>query len=567
MMKTLHQFDQRATNRDGSALIVVLVVIVMLSLGAYTFSELMITEYQAADTYGRQVRAQLWAESGVEYVTTLLTPDGGGFDNNLYDNAGLFHLAMDSDGGFAIVAPLENYNSTAATGQTTSSGLRFGLVDECAKLNVNVLAKFDPESGFGRDLLLGLPNMTEDVADAILDWIDEDDEPREFGAESDSYTLVIPRNGPINSLEELLLVVGVDPFLMYGEDGNRNGVLDPNEDDADQSLPYDNADGVLDLGWSAHLTVSSKEGNFRHAYDRFGEERLNVNEPLLTDLYDLLEEEYGTDIATFITAYRLKGPASASTLEGELDDLVMEAVVPDENPLIGFGDSESTGDLATDQALADAAEGVADALFSGDGGAVTRGGMDLSEGASTEIKSLFELIDAEVVVEIEGQETTLNSPWTSDPGLLQESLPELMDSLTVTTQSEIIGRLNINQARPEVLMGIPGIPADLPGLIVATRERLANDSSQLATSGWLLTQGLVDLEMMRMLDGFITTRGDVMSMQVIGYADRGGPVTRIEAVVDATQEIPQVISQRVLTELGPGYRRDQLPAFGQDASP
>ena len=25
--------------------------------------------------------------------------------------------------------------------------------------------------------------MTEDVADAILDWIDEDDEPRELGAE------------------------------------------------------------------------------------------------------------------------------------------------------------------------------------------------------------------------------------------------------------------------------------------------------------------------------------------------------------------------------------------------
>ena len=36
-------------------------------------------------------------------------------------------------------------------------------------------------------MLMGLPGMTDDMADAILDWIDADDTPREQGAESDFY--------------------------------------------------------------------------------------------------------------------------------------------------------------------------------------------------------------------------------------------------------------------------------------------------------------------------------------------------------------------------------------------
>ena len=571
--------------RTGSALIMVLVVIVMLTLGAYTFSELMITEYAASSTYGELVQSEAWAESGVEYVTTLLTPDGGGFDNDLYDNPELFQLALSETGGFAIVATREDTTSNSSGSQATNSGLRMGLTDECAKLNINVLALFNPEQGVGRDLLMGLPNMTEEVADAMLDWIDADDEPREYGAEAESYTQVVPRNGPIDNLQELLLVYGLDPQLMYGEDGNRNGILDPNENDADLSLPFDNEDGVLDLGWAAFLTTTSLEGNFRHSYDLFGEDRIFLNEPLLTDLYDTLEEEYGEETAQFVTAYRLAGPkqeggetqgpgapGSGAPGSGGPDGGDPETAgedtetetAPQENPLNGFeSEATTTGDAATDEALQKAAENVAGALFSGDDDPVTRGGMDLSPGASTDIRSIFDLIDAEVEVEIDGRPTTLVSPWTSDPGLLQEQLPLLMDALTVTDQTQIKGRLNINQARPEVLLGIPDIPPDLPDLIVATRANLAGDVTQLSTSGWLLIQGIVDLETMRLLDGFITTRGDVFSMQVIGYSDGPGPITRIEAVVDSSQDIPRVISQRPLSELGPGYRSDQLPPFGE----
>ncbi len=543
----------------------VLVVIIMLTLGAYTFSELMITEYQASETYSRQVQSQMWAESGVDYVTMLLTPDGGGFDGDLFDDPSLFHISMETGSGFSIVAPIEDDSDSGFSQQSSSDGLRFGLTDECAKLNVNVLANFNPLDDTGRNMLIELPYMTEDIADAILDWIDADDEQREYGAESESYSVVFPRNGPIDSLEELMLVYGIEPELMYGEDANRNGLLDPNEDDGDQSLPNDNGDGILDLGWSAYMTTYSVEANYRHAYDRFSEERINVNEPLLTDLYDTLLDEYDEDIAQFVTAYRLSGPVETLS-----DDLLEGAVGigGGENPLngVGSGNSSTTGDLETDEALEGAATAIASSLFSGDGGEITRGGMDLSVGSSTEIRSIYDLIDAEVEVEIDDTMTTLTSPWSSDPGELQATLPLLLDAMTVSSEDVIRGRININQARREVMLGIPNMPDGLPDSILAARARSGSSSStldQYSTTGWLLIQGLVDLETMRSIDGFLTTQGDVFRMQVIGHADRGGPVTRIEAVVDATQEIPRVIFQRTLTELGPGYRSNQLPPFSE----
>ena len=50
----------------------------------------------------------------------------------------------------------------------------------------------------------------------------------------------------------------------------------------------------------------------------------------------------------------------------------------------------------------------------------------------------------------------------------------------------------------------------------------------------------------------------------VGCFDRGGAVTRIEAVIAATQKPPTVIFRRDLTRLGPGYRIDQLVPAGNE---
>ena len=50
----------------------------------------------------------------------------------------------------------------------------------------------------------GVPGMTEELADGILDFIDADDEPRELGAESEYYAGQgrQAKNGPLDTIED-----------------------------------------------------------------------------------------------------------------------------------------------------------------------------------------------------------------------------------------------------------------------------------------------------------------------------------------------------------------------------
>src|SRR5262249_14263324 len=130
-------------------------------------------------------------------------------------------------GRYCIVAPnIDNGNI---------SGVRYGLENESAKLNINALAQFEKQKpGAGKTLLMALPGMDDATADAILDWLDTDETPRENGAESDYYSGLSPpyacKNGPIDTIEELLKVKGVTPQLLFGGDSNRNGMIDAAED-------------------------------------------------------------------------------------------------------------------------------------------------------------------------------------------------------------------------------------------------------------------------------------------------------------------------------------------------
>ena len=544
-----------APARRGSVLFVVLVVIVLLSLAAYTFSEVMVSEYQAVDMYGRDVQARLLADSGVEMAAAMLGNREESTAALVYHNPAAFSSMLIVDaatdrgrGRYSIVAPLE--------ADATAAQVRYGLIDESAKLNVNAILSFEPDNedlsreDLARDMLLPIPGMTEEIADCILDFIDDDDEPRLYGVESEYYQGLQPpyyaKNAPLETLDELLLVAGVTPELLYGEDANRNGLLDLNENDEDDSLPFDNGDGILDLGWFAYLTVYSRESNLRAD----GTPRIDLNQALLTELYDELEEEFGPDEAQFIVAYRMFG---ASNLEEEEEE-------SGGSPGVGRGGQGSTGDAMTDQQLQKAAQGVAKALVSGgEGGSVTKGGMDLSQGATTDINSIYDLIDAEVTGEVDGKEQTLKSPWTSDASSLSQNLPLLFEALSTTTEPYLEGRININQARAEVLAGIPEMTDEIVQRIIG--GALVDDSGQLdeglsedrATTGWLLIEGLVDLPTLRKLDPYITARGDVYRAQVLGHFDLGGPVARIEAVIDATAIPPKVISRRDMSALGPAF--------------
>ncbi|WP_437186828.1 hypothetical protein SH668x_000192 [Planctomicrobium sp. SH668] len=584
----------RFRKRRGSALLLVLITVAMLSLGAYTFSRLMVTEYRAASAAGRHRATLAWAESGVEYVAALFAPDGGSTSANLYHNQALFHVQLADNGGFSVVSTLPDEDESAT--------LRLGVMDESGKINLNAIAKLDPESNLARDVMLSVPYMTAELADTILDWIDEDEDAREYGAEADSDAIVPPRNGPIQALEELLLIPGVTPFLLYGEDANRNGVLNANENDGPLSFPSDNEDDLLDLGWQEYFTLTSKESNFQQLDGYLGEPRLDVNQDLLTELYDALEDRFGPEEALFITAMRLNGPydpdnplpasdsesgsgtgsgggqgggasgsgSSDSGSDGGNSDASVLLPSNDSsfqglwNPTMKTSNTNSTGNASTDRALLTLATNVASSLASEDG-AVTRGGMDISAGAKYTINSIYDLVGSQVSAKIDDVDTVLESPWQANAGDLLSDLPLLLDALTITKDEQIDGRININEARIEILRAIPGMPEGAAEKIVAARAgRLSGDtgsSDRFATAGWLVSDGIISIEEMRKLDRSVTARGGVIRIQVIGHSDQPGMTSRVEAVIDTTVAAPRVLFQRNLSDLGAGFSLNELPTF------
>lgn len=536
----------RLSERAGSTLLVVLVVVVMLSLGAYTFSELMIVEIEATNSYGRAIQSRELALSGIElaaaYVGDRSEVDGWNSYHNpsQFQNINLIPSEVPRVSGyFSVVAPVIS--------DAQSKTIRFGLSNESGKLNLNILAteednELDVEAITVVDRLMYIPNMTEEIASAILDWIDEDDDPRAYGAESDYYgTLESPyyaKNAPLESLDELLLVRDVTPELLYGEDTNRNGILDPNENDGDATLPLDNADGVLDAGWSAYLTVHSREINIRPD----GSEKINVNQTMLTELYDQLETELGPDEARFIVAYRVSGPLQTA------EDL-------DSGPTL----TTVGGNTSEQQALNELATGLAKAIFSEEGVTVTRGGMDLSAGAAFTINSIYDLVGSEVEIEIDGTKTTLTSPWPADAASMTTSLPILHDMLTTTKNQYIEGRIQISEARLETLLGIPEMDETLANAIVnsqmtATNGAPATEISQARqTTGWLVIEGLTTIEQLRKLAPYICSGGDVFRVQTLGYFGQSGQMTRMEAIIDGTFIPPRITYVRDLSNLGAGY--------------
>ncbi|MBC8350422.1 MAG: general secretion pathway protein GspK, partial [Planctomycetes bacterium] len=312
---------QSSKRRRGIVLVIVLVVVVVLSLAAYSFSDLMVSHHRVASVNGKQLQARMLVQSGVEAIKQYLATDeatrqeaGGHFNNPPYFQTAVVIPEQDPlyRGCFTIVAPYFDELGLSP------GGVRYGLEDESSRLNMNMLLIADTAvPNGGRTLLMSLPGMTEEVADAILDWIDEDDESREYGAEfSDYYSTLTPayepRNGPLQSVEELLLVAGVTPQLLFGADFNRNGMIDQHEQTMSTSLGMvDTTDltsndptGSGNRGLSAYLTLYSNERNASSE----GFPRINLNNEDLQALHDELSEIFSTEWANFIVAYRLYGP-------------------------------------------------------------------------------------------------------------------------------------------------------------------------------------------------------------------------------------------------------------------
>ena len=405
-------------------------------------------------------------------------------------------------GRFALLAPLVDEGELG--------GIRYGLENESTRLNINalLLAEVQQENG-GRQLLLGLPGMTEETADAILDWLDDDDEVREFGAELDYYSGVdppyAPRNGPPETVEELLLVRGVTPDLLFGRDINRNGMIDSHEQSAPVVVKTD-VPGAMDRGWSAYLTLHSQERNASPS----GQPRIYLNQDDMGQLHAELSSVFPREWANYIVAYRQNGPYSGNT---------------------------------TETAKADS------------------GDIDFSDEGRFTLTQVLDLVGSRTRVRFQGdqQATVLECPFPEELIAMGFYMPMLMDNATVNSSPTIPGRININQAPRVVLQGIPGLDEEMINQIISLRTpEVELERPNRRHETWLLIEAVVSLDEMRGLMPFITGGGDVYRTQTVGYFDGGGASARAEVIIDATSPLPAVVSWRDISHLGRGYALETL---------
>ncbi len=405
---------------------VVLVAIVLGAIQVYALRQSVDARRQVA-----RVRALWAARAGVEAQVAALTAAT---------------LSPDAQSPLTVQSDLE----AAASGELqlarydiqheVPTGRLPGPADAHAKININTATR--------EDLLL-LPDMDESIADAILDWIDSDDDTREFGAESGQYLGMrypyLPRNAPFRSIQELELVVGVRPEFVRGEDWNLNGVLDPNEDDGDASWPPDNADGKLDAGWSGWLTAESESGP---GWALSGQPRLDLTSANETDLQNRLGVD-ASQAQAILQAVQVNSELTLKDFIGtSLGDLAVGATGGASATLLS-GQS-AVADLTRDQLKA-----LLDEAWIGDPGApddpakVNTGKININTIDEDTLQYVSRLSTAQIdalIVERQSRQGGFASltDLLDVPSISQQTLAELYDVFDVRSNTFVVSSRGID---------------------------------------------------------------------------------------------------------------------------
>jgi general secretion pathway protein K len=216
--------DSAKRGKRGVVLVLAVFAVVLLTVLAVGITAAVRVELLASRASLDRMQSLFLAEAGVHEARAIL----------FYDD-------VTSDSLFDPWGPL--CDSPLDLPQRFGGGYyRARVQDACGRIDINrvdaaVLTRLTGDS---------------EVAAAILDWRDSGNFPEAGGAEQEYYAALpqpyLPRNGPLQTLGELLLVRGVTPDLFFG----------------DEQSP-----GLVDL-----LTVESVSLNT----DATGVRRISVNE-------------------------------------------------------------------------------------------------------------------------------------------------------------------------------------------------------------------------------------------------------------------------------------------------
>jgi general secretion pathway protein K len=206
-------------SKEGAALLVALWVLIILSLIVGSFAFEVQLEAMLVSFKRKKFRAEMMARSGIEYAGAILAQRSKAKELEIAD------MAEDRDGFMQAALHVNRGLSTSSTLKLGEGSFTVTLESAEAGRNVNLLTRAEWLE------ILEMANMPSTEWDAMIDcledWIDEGDLHKLDGAESDDpfyqergYPV---KNGPLDSVEELLMVKGWGEDILYGTEANEDG--------------------------------------------------------------------------------------------------------------------------------------------------------------------------------------------------------------------------------------------------------------------------------------------------------------------------------------------------------
>jgi type II secretory pathway component PulK len=528
--------------RRGLILIVVLIMVTLLALLAASFTFMTWSFSEEVKSRQNLFNARVAAESGIQRAIVVLREYRN--DPSIwFDNPALFYgmpVSVDpnkdaftqrdnENRGYDPNAPQVWRCNLVAPNLENSSVVRYGITDECSKLDINRAT----EEQLRRLFSVAIPQTDtakvdiDMLVDSLLDWREPAAQPRANGATDEYYGKLDPpyrvKGSRFATIEELMLVKGFTAYILFGEDYNQNGLLDPNEDDGAASFPPDNNDNVLFSGIAPYLTLWSMESNV----SRDGRPRINLNEKDTQKLQESIQTEFRPEITSYVMSIRTGGGSFNS---------VMNLIPAPPKEEAQEEPTQETQDDATTQPAEDGATSQPD------------GQNPASQPAHS--------TDQDAARQRSEKKTPTSQPAFANltaevPPGTYEDLPLILDRLTVNPVPVMAGRINVSTAGLPVLATLMELTDEDVTAIVEARRQL--NAEELATAAWLVTKGAISETKFRRVLPKITTSASAFKIDSVGYGDHVGAVERISVVLEMRGPVAQVRYYRNMSGLGTAY--------------
>jgi type II secretory pathway component PulK len=469
----------RRRRRRGTILIVTMFIVFTLASLVLVMGASMRVEGMAAANMTASLQASTVERGAEQYVVALLTEQKDTLSDLTED---YFAAVQVGDGYFWIVRPDYGDDNLPV----------FGLTEENAKLNLNTATY---------ESLMRLPNMTDDVASAIIDWRggagsgsstsgssgSSGGQSSYYGSLPDPYT---SKQAPFETVEEMLLVQGASRQLLYGTgDAAPLGTGSTGRSNSGLGSVTDlqTANGIYDL-----LTVYSS--------DKAGGQQVNINDPSKrSDLRDLLSKQ-------------LNDPSRADAIVNGIGRQTFRDVFDfylNSNPKLKPDEFSSVYNSITAKPVTETpiggGGGASGGASGGGGGAATGGGKGGSSGAG----------------------------GTGGAG-----------GAGGAPAAAVKGRINVNTAPRDVLLTLPGLEeADVDRMISQRQGAAAGDTSVAWVADALDKKAIG-------LGNLITGTSYQYSADIVAVSGNGRAFKRCRIVVNAAGTTPQIVYRRDLTDRG-----------------